>query len=659
AVYRLLDATITFHDQLPAAGSTIVYDIHIDQFFRQGDTHLFRFRFVGSVDGRPLLSMRDGIAGFFTQAELAAGKGVVIPRALQGEAPGVVAGDYTPLRPLQAVECYDDTQLDALRRGDLRACFGPEFPASGPTALPDGRLRLVHRILSLEPGAGRHGLGRITGEADIHPDDWFLTCHFCDDMVMPGTLMYECCLHTLRVFLLRIGWIPTDSELIVEPVPGRASSLKCRGQVLQSTRQVQYQLTISEIGYDEMETPYCIADAVMSGDGRPIVHMLGMSVRIRNLKREQLERFWQQVPSAGPLFDDHHITAFADGRPSDAFGAPYSVFDNERVIARLPREPYKFLNRIMRIDGCEAFVMRAGGDIDAEYDVPADAWYFPADQQTSHGPVMPFAVLLEAALQPCGWLSAYVGSALTSQEDLRYRNLGGSATIHRAVTPDTGTLHARVRMAAASSSGGMIIQQFTFEMQDDQGLVYSGETMFGFFTKAALANQIGIRGAEIYQPSASESARSRSFDYPNNPPYPDGQLRMLDRVVRFIPDGGPMSLGYSLGELDVDAAAWYFRAHFHQDPVTPGSLGLESFIQLLKVHAVDRWGEAGRFECLATGAPHRWLYRGQVIGSDQLVRVHCWITATDDSGRQITGSGFLEVDGRVIYQMDDFSIRYR
>mgnify|MGYP003352528748 CR=1 FL=1 len=30
---------------------------------------------------------------------------------------------------------------------------------------------------------------------------------FVDDRVMPGTLMYECCLHTLRVHLLRLGWI--------------------------------------------------------------------------------------------------------------------------------------------------------------------------------------------------------------------------------------------------------------------------------------------------------------------------------------------------------------------------------------------------------------------------------------------------------------------
>src|SRR5439155_352718 len=77
AVYRLLDAVVTFHRGLPGPGEVIRYDIHIDHFFRQGDTHLFRFRFEGTVNGEPLLTMREGCAGFFTAAELAAGKGIV------------------------------------------------------------------------------------------------------------------------------------------------------------------------------------------------------------------------------------------------------------------------------------------------------------------------------------------------------------------------------------------------------------------------------------------------------------------------------------------------------------------------------------------------------------------------------------------------------
>ena len=65
AVYRLLDAAVTFHRPLPGIGAVIRYDIHIDNFFRQGNTHLFRFRFESTVNGEPLLSMSEGCARVF------------------------------------------------------------------------------------------------------------------------------------------------------------------------------------------------------------------------------------------------------------------------------------------------------------------------------------------------------------------------------------------------------------------------------------------------------------------------------------------------------------------------------------------------------------------------------------------------------------------
>src|SRR5205085_8055550 len=57
AVYRLLDAAVTFHRGLPGPGEVIQYSIRIDHFFRQGDTHLFRFGFEGTVNGEPLLTV--------------------------------------------------------------------------------------------------------------------------------------------------------------------------------------------------------------------------------------------------------------------------------------------------------------------------------------------------------------------------------------------------------------------------------------------------------------------------------------------------------------------------------------------------------------------------------------------------------------------------
>ncbi|MEO1925753.1 MAG: hypothetical protein ABGY08_07195 [Gammaproteobacteria bacterium] len=607
--------------------------------------------------------MTKGCAGFFTQQELDAGKGIVLTSLEKQQEQGKFSADWKELVSMQ-VESYSDEQLAALRTGDLAACFGETFEnieLNKPVGLPSGRMTLVHRILKLDPAGGRFGIGQITGEADIHADDWFLTCHFVDDRVMPGTLMYECCLHTLRVYLLRMGWIGEEDEFVYEPIIDEVSQLKCRGQVNETTKAVQYEITLKEIGYQDDGTPYVLAEALMYGDHRAIVQMKNMSVQLSGLKREKLEALWSNKKSTKTkqvLFDNESILAFAIGKPSDAFGDKYKVFDSERKIARLPGPPYKFLDRIVSIKDCEQWVLKAGGVIEAEYDVPVDEWYFTEDNQ----PYMPFAVLLEVALQPCGWLAGYLGSALTSDIDISFRNLGGRATQFIRVTPDIGTLMTRVKMTSVSQSGGMIIQNYDYEMHSSQGMVYKGNTNFGFFSHQALAEQIGIRDAEPYVPTELEQSRGQSFPYPVDAPLPANMMRMVDEISLYDPEGGPNSLGFIEGKASVKEDAWFFKAHFFEDPVWPGSLGLESFMQLLKVFAWERWQdelEIGEFalDSMALDQSHQWVYRGQILPVDEQVTVQAVITEIDDESKTIIANGFLTVDGRIIYQMKDFALR--
>jgi 3-hydroxymyristoyl/3-hydroxydecanoyl-(acyl carrier protein) dehydratase len=340
-----------------------------------------------------------------------------------------------------------------------------------------------------------------------------------------------------------------------------------------------------------------------------------------------------------PLYGPERILAFAVGKPSEAFGEPYRVFDEERRIARLPGPPYQFLDRIVAIDG-EPWKMVPGAVIEAEYDVPPDAWYFTADRQE----VMPFAVLLEAALQPCGWLAAYVGSALTSPVDLSFRNLGGDATLHRLVGRHVGTLTTQVKLTQVSSSGGMIIQGFTYAVRSQEGPIYDGSTTFGFFSKAALAQQVGLRDATPAEPSGHlESAL-----FPREAPYPDDRWRMIDRTES--------SSDLVRGWKRVEPEAWFFKAHFYQDPVWPGSLGLEALLQLLKVAAENRWGLTEATEFRPMLGRHQWIYRGQVIPTNREVLVQAENLRWDDAARCVVADGYLSVDGRLIYRMTNFSL---
>ena len=503
-------------------------------------------------------------------------------------------------------------------------------------------------------------------EADIHPDDWFLTCHFSDDQVMPGTLMYECCLHTLRIFLLRMGWIAEAESAAWQPVVDVNSRLRCRGQVLASTKRVRYEIHLREVGYQP--EPYTIADALMYADGKAIVEIRDMSVRLTGTDRQRLEEVWAERSPI--LYDKDSILAFGSGKPSEAFGAPYGVFDKgERRIARLPRPPYQFLDRISAVEG-EPFVMQAGAKVTTHFDVRPDHWYFTSNRQRE----MPFAVLNEVALQPCGWLAAYVGSALTSEDDLRFRNLGGDAIQLARLTAAEDVITTRVELTSVSASGGTIIQRYTMALNSEHlGPLYEGTTYFGFFSDQALADQVGIRDLPIPEPTAAERERGQSLMMPHTPPFPDQRLRMVDHIDLLVADGGADGLGWVHGSIAVDPSAWFFEAHFYQDPVWPGSLGLEALIQLLKVYAVDRWdlGESTEFATMAAGRlaggelaagelvagdRHRWTYRGQIVPGCERVEVFASITYVDDARGRVRADGFLTVDGRTIYAMNDFTL---
>ncbi len=660
AVYRLLDAVVTFHDALPGVGTVIHYEIQIKHFFRQGDTWLFRFEFEAEVDGRPLITMKEGCAGFFTQEELDAGKGIVHSRIERQRQPGRLPDNHVDLVPMRPT-ALDATQIDALRRGDLERAFGPEFeglPVADPLTLPSGNMELVHRVRSIDPTGGRYGIGGIVAEADIRPDDWFLTCHFVDDKVMPGTLMYECCLHTLRIYLLRLGWVADAADVVYQPLIGVGSRLKCRGQVLDTTKLVTYEVSIKQLGYEP--EPFAIVDALMYADGKPVVEITEMSVRLTGVTRDVLIATWANrgtASTARVLYDYDKILAFSDGNPSDAFGEPYRVFDHERVIARLPRPPFQFLDRIIDVQGTP-FEMTAGAKCTAQVEVTADQWYFASNRQHE----IPFAVLLEMALQPCGWLAAYVGSALSSDEDLKFRNLGGESTQHAAVVAGDDTLTTHVELTQVAHSGGMVIQHYRYEMTNRAGaVVYDGTTYFGFFSYRALAEQIGVREATLYEPSAGETARGRALEVPRLAPFSDDTMRMVDRIDSLILDGGPKNLGFVTGSIEVDPSMWFFAAHFHQDPVWPGSLGLEAMLQLLKVVAVSRWdlGPDAVFATMPIGHRHRWIYRGQVIPTNTLVEVQATVTSVDDERQTLIADGFLCVDGLTIYEMRDFALSAR
>jgi 3-hydroxymyristoyl/3-hydroxydecanoyl-(acyl carrier protein) dehydratase len=657
-VYRLLGCELTYHGSPAATGDTLRFEIHVDGHAEHGGVRLFFFHYDCFVGADRRMTVHNGQAGFFTDDELADTAGIRWdpahnpPTGPRPDPPAVLPGHRG----------FDARRVRAFAEGRPADCFGPQWTGTGAHVrtprIDAGRLLLLGEVPELDPSGGPWSRGYLRAETAVTLDDWYFDGHFTNDPCMPGTLMFQGGLQAMAFYLTALGHtIPRDGWRF-EPVPDEPVTLRCRGQVAPGNRRIVYEVFVRGLSVSPFPTLY--ADVLGTVDGVQAFHAEGAALRL-------VPDWPQWTPAAVPggdiavvegvRQDLRALRACARGPMVEAMGPAFARFDAAGLRApRLPGPPYHLVSRIVAVDGAFG-AMRAGTSVTAEYDVPADAWYFAE----SGAGTMPFAVLMEVALQPCGWLAMYLGSVLDADGTLLFRNLDGAGTVHREVRPGDATLRTTVANREISRYESMVIESFTVSCRLADGTpVFDLETVFGFFPPEAFVDQAGL------PPPASPVPAGRAIDlrsrparyFSDAPRLPGPMLVMLDRVTAYAPDGGSHGLGRLRAEKDVDAGDWYFKAHFFQDPVQPGSLGVQAMCSLLQWYLVER-GVSGRFEPVRTGHRVAWRYRGQVVPTDTLVTVDLDITAvgTDEHGPYATADGWLWVDGRCIYHVTGLGMR--
>jgi 3-hydroxymyristoyl/3-hydroxydecanoyl-(acyl carrier protein) dehydratase len=671
-VYRLLGCDLRSFGELPTIGDTLHYQISVDGHAEQGGVRLFFFHYDCWVNGELRMRVRNGQAGFFTDEELAGSAGVLW--SPEGSPPR--EGIEIPPPPVRCTRtAFSRDDITAFIEGRVVDCFGPGFErAQTHTQTPTsagGRLRLLDDVVALDPTGGPWKRGYLRARLAVTPESWFFRGHFKNDPCMPGTLMLEGGLQAMQIYMTALGYTLDHDGGRFEPVRDLTYNLRCRGQATPSSREVTYEIFVEEIvGGGE---PVLYADILGSVDGRKAFHCKRMGLK--------LVPGWPLDPGRMPpviaddsrpvavvdgfRFDYRSLMACAWGRPTTAFGPMYARFDGPRRVPRLPGPPYHFVSRVTRVEGPMGG-MATGSVAEFAYDVPPDAWYF-ADNGCR---TMPFAVLLEAALQPCGWLASYAGGALGSEKDLCFRNLDGTGTQHREVLENVGTLAVTTTLTSVSNANDIVIVGFDVVVRAGDEVVYTLKTVFGFFTRESMAHQVGLpttaaQRAQLDAPSevvvdlASRPARY----FGDSARLGQGRLAMLDRVTGLWPAGGAKGLGRLRGEKRVSADQWFFKAHFFQDPVQPGSLGIEAMLQALQVLALARGFASevpgARFETQALGVAMTWKYRGQVVPESRVVVVDVEITgvARDGRGVLVEGAGSLLVDGKRIYEARGLGVR--
>ena len=660
-VYRLLGCEITFHEGgLPAPGDTLRFQIEITGHATLAGVRMFFFQYDCHVGERAIFSVRNGQAGFFTDDELASGKGVVWDAAK--DAPLIANPTaFTPSRASQK-HSFSAADLDALRNGDGWTCFGEGFEYcathSRPYKLPGDRLALIEEVTEFDPSGGLWQRGYLKARTTAATDAWFYEGHFHNDPCMPGTLMAEAAVQALEFYAAAIGLTIERDGYVFEPLPGHSAQFVCRGQVIpDQAHEITYEVFIDEI--IDGETPILRASLLARADGHKIFHCPSFGIRLR--RDWPVPRLSDSPIRVGPTKESrgNHAALLdcANGAPSAAFGAMYAPFDTAGNAPRLPQPPYHMMTRVIDVS-TRPNAKENGARVVAEYDVPAKAWYFKNNKGT-----MPFAVLSEIVLQPCGWLASHCGFALDGGE--RFRNLGGEGHVHCEITPDAGTLTVETTLSSFSRVGPMTIVSFELTVRFADGTkVMDLKTQFGFFPAAALASQAGLPTTDEHRALLNLPVHKISTAKINKY-LAAGQLRMLDKIDHFDPEGGAHGLGLIRGQQAVDPQAWYFKAHFYQDPVQPGSLGLDALVQLLTRAALLKGLGGGmtkpHVETLAADTPVKWTYRGQVTPNKKAVTTIIEITEIDPQGNRtvITAHGSIWCDGLRIYEASPISIALR
>lgn len=669
--YRLLGCEVSFMAPLPKIGDTLHYQIHIDSHAIDGNTHLFFFHYDCYVGDTHVLKVRNGQAGFFSRDELDDSKGVLwdpaseeIDQTLPLAKPKVMCNKST----------FSHQDLLSFSQGDLVSCFGDAFSLTQThtrtPCIPGGNLLLLDEITEFDIYGGPWQRGYMKGYRNIQADDWFFEGHFKNDPCMPGTLMTEMAFQCMSVYLTAMGYTIDKDGWTFSPMIDESVKLACRGQVLPTSKKLTIEIFVREIRTEP--EPVLYADIISTIDGLKALYAQKIHLRLmpdypclarHQLSDKQKSELSQQVALIDNVpCDEKQAQDCAWGKPSEAFGSLFIGFDNGKRLSRLPGDPYMFISRMISVDGGYG-KMQQGSHLVAQWDISADNIFF---KQQAY-PTLPLCVIQEAVLQPCGWLSCYMGAPLQSDQELFFRNLDGKLTLYKECLPYGDTLESHVKNTSVSIMGNTIIVAFTVTAFIDGEKVLDLDTVFGYFTAESLAQQVGLPMTEA-EKTQMVSVNEFEIDLTQQPAsffdgslsLPQKKLCMLDKLDGYWPEQNTMR-----GVKWVKADEWFFKAHFFQDPVQPGSLGIEALVQLLQSliivkNLADDFIEP-RFEPLALNQTFEWRYRGQVIPSNKQIQsiIEIEDIVEQDNELLVIAKGSLWCDGLKIYDVKGMGMRVK
>jgi len=569
-----------------------------------------------------------------------------------------------------AVTDLDRAALERLAAGDVAGVFGPAYDQDGVNPrvrLTDGEPLLLAAVTGLDPRAGAAGLGALTA-ATPGPGP-----------LGDGAALVTAAAQAGRLLALRLGLQLCLADAAFAPAgPDEPAELEITGP-LGRPLTLRAQVRAADL----VPRPWLSVDVEAAGpDGAVAARLRGLRVALaeapgapvgveaggapaRWLGRKN--RFGDRA-----VLSEFHMAHFCRGDQGLTLGPEFAHYTGRKA-TRLPDGGLLLVDRVMKVDATRG-VMEGGATHVTEYDAHADSWYFADTANAS----MPNCVYMETSLQAALMIGYWVGPTLSDPGAVvSLRNLGGTATVLREIDLRGATIRQHSELLSTTIMPGSSLQNFGYTLSVDGEPFYEGETLFGYFSDGALANQTGLDGgkpAPTWLESQPTPPATRTIDVaarradPAAPLCSRETLALLDTLT-VVDGGGRHGAGYLFSRREIDQSDWYFARHFVYDPVIPGSLGVESVVQALQEWMLDagladelaREGRGAPGFILPVGKPFSWKYRGQFLPSDGSCTLEAHIRGVERRPGRVRASADASMwkPGLRIYEMTDLTVELR
>lgn len=385
------------------------------------------------------------------------------------------------------------------------------------------------------------------------------------------------------------------------------------------------------------------------------------------------------------LFNREQLIAHSQGKVSSIFGSQYQDIDNMPKRIRLPLPPFLMVDRVIEMEG--SFMSLEGGRIITETDLNEQSWFLYEER-------IPLGFLLEGA-QGQLLLLSWLGWDFRNKGSKVYRMLGGSCKLLGEYPKYGEIIKYDIRIYKLNNDNQNIIELDYDCYVGEQLILTVRNAKVGFFSEQELQTASGVlwdpekikyhltskipspmvcceqsqfsqQQLDYFVKGDLFSCFGQGFELANTfnhaPRIANGRMQLIDEIQLVDPNGGPWRRGYIRAVKKITPDDWFFKCHFIDDPIMPGTLSIEAFIQTMAFYLTslgysldkDGW----RFE-VVPNIEYTFVPRGQVVPATQGLIYEVFVEEVISEPFPTLFASVLATtfEGIKVYQMSHFGLR--